>query len=94
MTTTVSSKAVTARFPMCDYLTLQETAETRGCTIADVIRNAWSKHQQQQQIQQQLLRLEQRQRKIIFEMLCVVVGLEESERETALKHLQQQGVRW
>jgi Lon protease-like protein len=88
------SRAVTARFPVQDYLLLQQEAEQRGCTIADVIRNAWSQFQQQQQIQQQLLRLEQRQRKMMFETLCVVIGLQASEREQALQKLQSMGVKW
>ncbi|MBV1932028.1 MAG: hypothetical protein KUG71_09960 [Porticoccaceae bacterium] len=87
------NKAVTARFSIHEYLLLQQEAEKRGCTIADVIRNAWSQYQQQHQVQQQLLRLEQRQRKTTFEMMCTVVGLQASEREQALKQLQQRGVK-
>lgn len=94
MATKEVSKAITARFPVQDYLRLQQEAEQRGCTIADVIRNAWSQYQQQHQVQQQLLRLEQRQRKTTFEMMCTVVGLQANEREQALKQLQQQGVKW
>ena len=94
MATKEVSKAVTARFPVQEYLRLQQEAEQRGCTIADVIRNAWSQHQQQDQVQQQLLRLEQRQRKSTFEMLCSVIGLQANEREQALRQLQQKGVKW
>jgi len=89
-----TNKAVTARLPLQDYLKLQQEAEQRGCTIADVIRQAWTQYQAQQQIQQQLLTLEQRQRQTTFEMLCAVVGLQASEREQALQQLQQQGVNW
>lgn len=88
------SKAVTARFPLQEYLKLQQEAERQGCTIADVIRQAWVQHQAQQQIQQQLLNLEQRQRETTFEMLCAVVGLQSSEREQALHQLRQLGVNW
>lgn len=89
-----ASKAVTARFSMQDYLKIQEEAEQRGCTIADVIRNSWSEHQQQHQVKQQLLRLEQRQRKTIFEMLCVVVGLQPAERKAAIHRLKDLGMKW
>lgn len=88
------NKAVTARFPTQDYLLLQQEAEKRGCTIAEVVRNAWRHYEQQQQMQQQLLRLEQRQRKSIFEMLCSVIGLQPHEREQAIEQLQQQGIQW
>ncbi|MDV3502525.1 hypothetical protein [Marinobacter sp. M-5] len=88
------SKAVTTRFPMQDYLRLQQEAEQRGCTIAEVVRGAWSQHELQQQIQQQLSRLEQRQRKIVFEMLCAVVGLQPNERKEVLQQLQRRGVKW
>lgn len=46
MATKEVSKAVTARFPVQDYLKLQQEAEQHGCTIADVIRQAWTKSQQ------------------------------------------------
>ena len=87
-------KAVTARFCMEDYLRLQQEAERRGCAIADVIRNAWTHYQQQQQLQQLLLRLEQRQRKHTFEMLSTTLGLQPNERQQAIEHLKQQGVKW
>lgn len=88
------SKAVTTRFPMQDYLRLQQEAEQRGCTIADVVRGAWSQHHLQQQIQHRLSLFEQRQRKTFFEMLCAVVGLEPNERKEVVKLLQQKGIKW
>ena len=94
MTTKGVNRAVTARFSAQDYLRLQQEAEQRGCTIADVIRKAWSQFQQEHQVQQQLLRLEQRQRKTTFEIICTVVGLQTNERKQALQQLQEQGVKW
>lgn len=88
------SKAVTARFPVQDYLKLQEEAERRGSTIADVVREAWSQYQQERQVQQHLTRLEIRQRKVNFEMLCAVVGLKTDERDQVLAQLQSIGVKW
>jgi hypothetical protein len=87
-------KAVTARFSMEDYLRLQQEAERRGCAIADVIRKSWTHFQQQQQLHQLLLKLEQRQRKVTFEMLCTVIGLQADERQQAIQQLKQQGVEW
>jgi hypothetical protein len=89
-----TSKAVTARFPLRDYLQLQEEAERRGTTIAEIIRASWSDYQQQRQVQQHLTRLEMRQRKVNFEMLCAVIGLKIEERDQALAQLQRIGVKW
>lgn len=88
------SKAVTARFPAHDYFSLLQEAERRGCTIADVIRDAWFQCQQLNHIQQQLLQLENRLIKANFDIFCTVIGLQEDEREQALKNLQKIGVRW
>ena len=88
------SKAVTARFPQQEYLKLLDEAEQRGTTIADIIRTAWSNYQQQTQLQQTLLRLEQRQRKVNFEMLCTITGLQPEERQQAITELQSRGVKW
>jgi len=88
------SKAVTARFSLQDYLSLQEEAEKRGCTIADIIRKSWSMYKDQKQISQHLSRFEQRQRATNFEMLCSVIGLQDGEREQALLQLKQRGVKW
>lgn len=89
-----SSRAVTTRFSIQDHLKLQQLAEHRGCTVADVVRQAWVNEQQQNAIKQQLLIIEQRQRKSTFEMLCAVVGLQLNEREQALKQLQGLGIKW
>ncbi|WP_330110342.1 hypothetical protein [Methylophaga thalassica] len=89
-----TSKAVTTRFPVQDYLKLQQEAERIGCTIADVVRNAWCNHQQHNELKQQLLIIEQRQRKSTFEMLCAVVGLQADERKQAIEHLQGLGIKW
>lgn len=89
-----TTKAVTARFPYHEYLLLLQAAEQRGCTIAEVIRDAWSEYQQQHQVKQQLMRLEQRQRKTTFEMLCTVIGLQANERKQAFQQLQERGVKW
>ena len=88
------SRAVTTRFSAEDYLRLQTEAEQRGCAIADVIRGSWTHYQQQQQLQQHLLKMEQRQRKVQFEMLCTLLGLNTDERKSAFASLQDKGVKF
>jgi hypothetical protein len=88
------NKAVTTRFPLGDYLRIQQEAEKEGCTIADIIRKTWKLHQQQQHFQQQLLSSEQRQCNATFEILCSVIGLQEHERAQALQQLLTRGVKW
>tara|TARA_Y100001937_G_scaffold89915_1_gene121609 strand:+ start:4179 stop:4460 length:282 start_codon:yes stop_codon:yes gene_type:complete len=90
----ILNKAVTARFSNEDYLGLHTEAERRGCTIADVIRGSWTHYQQQQQLQQHLLKMEQRQRKVQFEMLCTLLGLNTDERKNAVASLQDKGVKF
>jgi hypothetical protein len=87
-------KAITIRFTKEDYLLLLQESEQRGCSVADMVRKSWAHYQQQQQIQQLLLRLEQRQRKNTFEMLNVMLGLKPDERQGAMKELHQLGVNW
>jgi len=87
-------KAITVRFSKEDHLLLLQQSEQRGCSVADMIRKSWAHYQQQQQIQQLLLRLEQRQRKNTFEMLSTTLGLKTDERHQAMKQLHELGVKW
>lgn len=77
-------RAVTARFPLDDYAAIVQVAESRGATVADVLRHAWQSYQQQQDFQQLLQRLEARLTKRIFEACVAAGGLDESERREAL----------
>lgn len=88
------NKAVTARFSGEDYARLQTEAERRGCTVADVIRSSWTHYQEQQQLQQLLIKMEQRQRKVQFEMLCTTLDLAAEERKQALSTLHEKGVKF
>ena len=88
------NKAVTTRFPIQEYVKIQKEAEKRGTTIADVIRSSWYEQQQDNKFIQQLLRLEQRQRRTTFEMLCAAIGLKDHERNQALQELENNGVKW
>tara|TARA_Y100000296_G_scaffold87092_1_gene129767 strand:- start:7226 stop:7507 length:282 start_codon:yes stop_codon:yes gene_type:complete len=88
------NKAVTTRFSGEERVSLQIEAERRGCTVADVIRSSWTHYQEQQHLQQLLLKLEQRQRKVQFEMLCTILDLAESDRKQALTQLHEKGVKF
>lgn len=88
------TKAVTARFPAQEYYRLQQEAENRGSTIADVIRDCWQQRLHQQHIEQHLMRLEQRLYKAQFEMLCEIINLPSGEREQARQALRRRGVQW
>lgn len=87
------NKAITARFSNEDHLRLLAEAERRSCNVADIIRGAWSHYQQQQQLQQHLLKMEQRQRRFQFEILCTLLGLTNGERKSALASLQEKGMK-
>jgi hypothetical protein len=88
------NKAVTTRFSAEEYLRLQSEAERRGCSIADVIRGAWMHYKEQKSLHQLLLKLEQRQRKVVFEMLCATMDLAADEKAQALDALRSGGVRF
>lgn len=77
-------RAVTTRFPLDDYAAIVQIAESRGATVADVLRQAWQSYQQQQEINELLQRLEGRLTKRIFEACVAAGGLDEAERKEAL----------
>lgn len=87
-------KAVTTRFTGEEFFRLQQEAEKQGTTVASVIRNSWQQFQQQQILQQHLLRLEQRQRKVLFEMLSAVIRLQPDERQEVVNKLKRAGIKW
>ena len=88
------NKAVTARFSNEDYLRLQTEAERRGCAIADVIRGSWTHYQEQQQLQQLLLKMEQRKRITDFEMLATFFESSDAERKEKKQSLFNKGVKF
>jgi hypothetical protein len=90
----ILNKAVTARFSNEDYLRLQTEAELRGCAIADVIRGAWTHYQEQQQLQQLLLKMEQRKRITDFEMLATFFESSDAERKEKKQSLFNKGVKF
>jgi hypothetical protein len=90
----ILNKAVTARFSREDYLHLQTEAERRGCAIADVIRSSWTHYQEQQQLQQLLLKMEQRKRITDFEMLATFFESTDAERKEKKQSLFNKGVKF
>lgn len=91
---TETTKAVTTRFTMKDFLLLEEEAEMQGGTKADVIRRSWANMQEQKQTINLLKRLEQRQRQSTFEMLSILLNLNPEERAHALEQLSKKGIKW
>ncbi|SHF84356.1 hypothetical protein SAMN02745753_02732 [Marinomonas polaris DSM 16579] len=89
-----SIKSVTTRFSLKDYLEIQREAEKRGSNLAEVIRNSWETYQTNEQIKQQLANIELRQRKVMFEMICAVVGISSKERDEVVEQLKLKGVTW
>lgn len=86
-------KAVTARFSRQDHLSLLAEAELGRCSVADVIRSSWRQYQQQRQLQQLLLRMEQRQRNEYFKILCTVLNLSDDEIKETIDAIKAKGVK-
>jgi hypothetical protein len=80
-------KAVTTRFPIRDYLALEEMAEENNTTIAGVVRQAWGAYSSEKDYRQAFIDLEQSLVAKIFEICCSVSGLSELERNEAKSEL-------
>jgi hypothetical protein len=80
-------KAVTTRFPMADYLALEEMAEENNTTIAEMIRRSWTTFSTEKDYQRAFMDLEQSLVAKIFEICCAVSGLSELERNEAKAEL-------
>lgn len=89
----IFDKAITTRFSLEDYSKLEEEAEKRACSVASVIRSSWQSYHRYQHYQQQLLRMEQRQRAFHFELLCSLLDLNSAQRRKALESLIDKGVK-
>lgn len=86
-------KSVTARFTAKDHMSLQEIAEARGCSIAEVIRSLLHHYKRHKQLQQLLLAMEQRQKSDYFSTLCAVLNLSDEEIEKTKETLKNKGVK-
>lgn len=88
------NKAITIRFSFEDYYKIQEEAEKRESSLADIVRGSWKSYHQQQQLQQLLSRMEQRQRAFHFELLSTLLNLDSNERKEAFQTLIDKGVKF
>lgn len=84
-----TQRAVTARFPLDDYAEIVQESESRGATVADVLRQAWASYRQQQEMNQLLTRLESRLIRHMFEVCAATSGLDDTERKEAMVELKQ-----
>ena len=90
----IFDKAITIRFSLEDYSKLEEEAEKRASSLANVIRSSWQNYHRYQHYQQLLLRMEQRQRAFHFELLSTLLNLNSAERKEALQNLIDKGVKF
>ncbi|WP_421254556.1 hypothetical protein [Aeromonas sp. 600948] len=82
-----TQRAVTVRFSMRDYLDLVNSAEEKNTTIAEVIRQAWASHREQQNLILLLSKLEQQLLLKTFEICAATVGLSDTERKIAVRQV-------
>jgi Lon protease-like protein len=90
----ILDKAVTIRFNKEDHTLLIQQAEQQGCSIADMVRKSWRHYQQQQQLEQHLMKQERRQYKATFAMLSLALELKPNERQQMMTKLREIGVTW
>jgi predicted transcriptional regulator len=86
---TETMRACSVRLPQTLHAHLQQEAEKQGTTVGDVMRDALVRFRAQQALDEQLVQLEARFVRRVFESHCAVAGLTASEREEALRDLKQ-----
>jgi Lon protease-like protein len=86
-------KPVTVKFTMGDYLMMADEAERSGTTVAQVVRESCSHYKKLQQVQEQLIAMEQRQQKVLFEVLSAALNLSLKKKQAILAILENNGVR-
>lgn len=84
-----TQRAVTARFPLGDFANLASEAESRGTTIADVLRIAWASYCEQQETKQLFARLEARLIRQMFEVCAATSRLDDKERTEAMSEFKE-----
>jgi hypothetical protein len=80
-------KSVTVRFQMRDYLDLMNEAEEKNTNAAEVIRQAWTSHQEHKNLIFFLSKLEQKILTNTFEICAATVGLSDIERKAAARQV-------
>jgi len=89
-----STKAITTRFSLRDHSLLLQESEKLGTTLADVIRVSWSDYQQQKNFNQQLDQMEKRLIYAYFEINCLMLDINEHERQSIKDRMQKKGISW
>lgn len=82
-----TQKAITARFSITDYQDIEREAELIGTTLADVIRKSWEGYKKQEEMKEQLSKMEFELKKSMFEICCAVSGLTDDERREAYQDI-------
>ena len=80
-------KAITVRFPLTDYLKIEQEAEELGSNLADVMRRSWVAYNSSQDFKTDLKNSESRLVSKFFEVCCAVQGLTNDERKEAYQEL-------
>ena len=83
----IAQHAVTTRLTVGDYAALRAEAEARGSNPAQVLRLAWSLYLENKSIESRIDRLENRMTRRTFEIVSVVAGLSQVERQEALSQV-------
>ncbi len=89
-----TAQQVGVRLSQKDYLLLLEEVEKQNSNVSEILRQSWSKYQEQKQIGNLLSKLEQRQRQSTFEMLSVLLALKPEEKTQAKEQLNKKGIKW
>lgn len=80
-------KSVTVRFQMRDYLDLMNEVEEKNTNAAEVIRQAWTNHQEHKNLIILFSKLEQKLLTNTFEICAATVGLSDIERKAAARQV-------
>ncbi|MDC5837946.1 hypothetical protein OPW33_01215 [Vibrio europaeus] len=83
----IAQHAVTTRLTVGDYAALRAEAEARGSNPSQVLRLAWSLYLENKSIESRIDRLESRMTRRTFEIVSVVAGLSQVERQEALSQV-------
>ena len=83
----INQKAITVRFPIDDFLAIQEEAEQANSNLAEVLRKCWKSFREQNNNKQEFKKLEAKILKNTFDICCAVQGLTQSEKKEALQEL-------
>jgi predicted transcriptional regulator len=86
-------KSVTVKFTQDDFLTIADEAERSGTTIAHVVRESCLHYRKLKQVEEQLVAMERRQQKVLFEVLSAALNLSLKKKQSIIAILDSNGVR-